>query len=70
MGHSLWGRKELDMTEQLTHTKEGTSYFLHCEIYVVGDISISILDSLKWATVYGLKKSHNVREQQRFLAQE
>ena len=58
------------MTEQLTHTKEGSSYFLHGEIYVVGDIPISMLDSLKWATIYGLKKSHNVRGQQRFLAQE
>ena len=69
MGHSLWGHKELDMTEQLTHMEEGSSYFLHCEIYVVGDIPTSMLDSLKWATICGLKKPHNVRGQQRFLAQ-
>ena len=24
MGYSLWGRKESDMTERLTHTKRGT----------------------------------------------
>ena len=69
MGHSLWGHKELDMTEQLTRTEEGSSCFFHCEIYVVGDIPTSMLDSLKWATIYGLKKPHNIRGQQRFLAQ-
>ena len=35
MGYSLWGRKELDMTEQLTHTHTHTrEVILHCGFFV------------------------------------
>ena len=40
MGYSPWGCKQLDMTEQLTHTYMHvklyrTTYLYHCEKYIV-----------------------------------
>ena len=51
MGHSLYGRKESDMSEQLTHTHTHT----HTQIYVLISIYISM-----YVTCLDKKESPNI----------